>query len=68
MISIRAARVNKELTQKEAARKIGISEKTLRNWERGKAMPRADKFSVLCQIYGISFSDSILQLGVKNNV
>ena len=38
-ITLKAARVNKGLTQKEAAKLIGISEPSLVNYEAGKTFP-----------------------------
>lgn len=38
-ISLEAARVNAELLQKDAAKLIGISLKTLQNYENGKTKP-----------------------------
>lgn len=32
---------------------ISISEKTVYGWERGHSQPDADKFVVLCELYGI---------------
>ena len=41
-ISLEAARVNAKLIQKEAAIKLGISLKTLQNYESGKTKPNWD--------------------------
>lgn len=38
-MTLKAARVNKNLTQRVAARLIGISVDTLSNYERGKSFP-----------------------------
>ena len=54
-ISIRAARVNVGLLQKEAAIRIGVSNKTLGNWEKGITFPPADKIPVICELYGVSY-------------
>lgn len=56
-LSIRAARVNVGLSQKEAAEKIGVSNKTLGNWENGTTFPPADKILVLCELYGVSYDN-----------
>ena len=54
-ISIRAARVNTGLSQRDAADRIGISTKTLSNWENGITFPPADKIPVICDLYGVSY-------------
>lgn len=38
-ISLEAARVNAKLQQKEAAKLLGITPETLRNYETGKTLP-----------------------------
>lgn len=38
-ISLRAARVNAHLLQKEAATRLGISQATLQNYENGVTVP-----------------------------
>ena len=56
-LSIRAARVNVGLSQKEAAERIGVSNKTLGNWENGNTFPPVDKIPVLCELYGVSYDN-----------
>ena len=58
--SIKAARVNAGYTQKDAAEVLGVSEKTVCNWEKGIAVPMADKFVEMCRLYGVSMDDIIL--------
>lgn len=58
--SIKAARVNAGYTQKTAAEALGVSEKTVCNWENGFAIPMADKFVEMCRLYGVSVDDIIL--------
>lgn len=38
-ISLEAARVNAKLSQKEAAKLLGVDASTLRNYEKGKSAP-----------------------------
>ena len=54
-ITIRAARVNAGLSQKEAADRLGVSNKTLGNWEKGITFPPADKISAICELYGVPY-------------
>ena len=58
--SIKAARVNAGYTQKGAAEVLGVSEKTVCNWDKGIAVPMADKFVEMCRLYGVSMDDIIL--------
>lgn len=53
-ISLKAARVNCNLTQQEAANALGINKETLGNWERGKTFPTALMFTKLCELYKLS--------------
>lgn len=56
-ISIRAARVNAGYSQKEAADRLGVSNKTLGNWENGITFPPADKIVAICELYGVSYDN-----------
>ena len=58
-ISMKAARVNVNLTQKEAAAALKVSEKTLANWEQGTTAPRADKMPLICEVYNCKTEDII---------
>ena len=58
-ITLKAARVNAGLTQKGAADKIGISNKTLHNWENGRSFPDVMQVNALCEAYGILYDDII---------
>ena len=54
-ITLEAARVNAHYTQKEAAKQLRVSNKTLQNWESGKTYPNADKISEICNLYDIPY-------------
>lgn len=54
-ILLRAARVNAGFSQKEAADRLGVSNKTLGNWEKGVTFPSADKIAEICELYGVSY-------------
>ena len=56
-ITLKAARVNVGYTQKEAAAKLKVSNKTLANWENGKAIPKADKIDMICNLYRINYDN-----------
>jgi transcriptional regulator with XRE-family HTH domain len=58
-ITLRAARVNRNLTQKAAAEVIGVSEDTLAKWERGKTYPNVTRIRDIERAYGVSYNDLI---------
>ena len=53
-ITIKAARVNKNLSQKEAAKLIGVSKDTVGSWDRGKSMPNAKYIPAIEKVYEVS--------------
>ena len=54
-ISMRAARINAELTQAQAAKCVGVSIKTLQMWERYETSPNAKYIDKICEAYGRSY-------------
>ena len=58
-ITLKAARVNAGLTQKEAANDLNVSNKTLSNWENGVSMPKADKIDAICALYSVPYDNLI---------
>ncbi len=50
-------RKEKNLSQKELAEKIGVTDKTVSRWETGSYMPDIDTFSVLSKFYNVSISE-----------
>lgn len=58
-LTLKALRVNKGLTIKEAAKILGISEKTLCNWENNKTFPSAKKIQDLEKIYDCKYDNII---------
>lgn len=62
-ITLKAARVNVCLSQKEAASKLGVSNKTLCSWESGKSFPKADQIVAICNLYGVFYDDLIFLPG-----
>ena len=58
-ISLAAARKNANLNQKDAADRIGVSNKTLGKWEAGKTFPNALQIVKICDAYGLAYDDII---------
>lgn len=58
-MTLKSARVNKNLTQVEAAKKIGVTVDTLSNYERGKSYPDVPIIKRMEEVYGVSYSELI---------
>ena len=58
-ITVRAARVNVGLTQKEAAEKLGISESMLYKIEVGESFPRVPLINKMLELYDTHYDDLI---------
>ena len=56
-ITLEAARVNAGYTQKDAAKNLRVSNKTVQNWESGRSYPSADKIAEICALYAISYDN-----------
>ena len=54
-ITLRAARVNAGYSQKAAAELLGVSNKTLCNWENGKTFPYQPMIEKICNLYGVTY-------------
>lgn len=58
-ISLKAARVNAQYTQKEAANALKICKGTLARYENGKATPKMDMAQKIAALYGCTVNDLI---------
>ena len=56
---MKAARVNANLTQLEAAKALEISRNSLNNYENYKAIPKVDVAQKMAKLYGLSSDDII---------
>lgn len=59
-ISLKAARVNANLSQEEVARKMKKSKVTINNWENGKTEIDYGNLNELCRLYSITMDDILL--------
>lgn len=57
--TLKTARQYNGLTQKEAAKRIGITEDTLSNYERGKSYPDVLVLRKIEQVYQMNYNDLI---------
>ena len=56
-MSLKAARINKGLTQREAALLIGVSVDTLANYEKGASFPDVPIIMKIEKVYGLPYSE-----------
>ncbi len=56
-LSLKAARVNSNLYQKEAAYKLGVEEGTIRNWEKGRTQPTTLYVDKILELYHLKYED-----------
>ncbi len=64
-ITLKAARVNVGMTQKEAAAAMGVTKDTISNWERRKSFPNANIIKKIEKVYRVPY-DSIIFLPRNN--
>ena len=54
-ISLEAARVNAGFDQKNAAKELGVSNKTLCNWEKYITFPNSVQVVKICELYQVPY-------------
>lgn len=59
-ITLKALRVNAGLSQKEVARQLKISRKTVQNWEANVTFPNGVVLNKICSLYGCEINDIFL--------
>lgn len=59
-ITIAAARVNANMTQKEAADELHVSKTTISNWEKGKVIPSYVALQAISKLYSIPVDNIFL--------
>ena len=59
-VSLKAMRINSNLRQNDVAERLGVTVKTLQNWENNVSAPDAIQFGRLCKIFQCSRDDIFL--------
>lgn len=54
-MTLKALRVNANYTQEIAAEKIGVTQKTLSNWENCTTYPNQKQIEKICELYGVTY-------------
>lgn len=56
-MTLKALRINKKLSQEEAAKLIGVGADTLSNYERGKTFPDVPVIKKMEEVYEVKYDD-----------
>ena len=64
---IAECRKKRKMTQSELGEKLGVTEKSISNWENGRNMPDLSLFKPLCNELGISLNDFMSGEKVSEN-
>lgn len=56
-MTLKALRVNAGMTQKEVAKALNKSNKTICNWENGVTSPNAEDCCAICELYKVSYDN-----------
>lgn len=62
---IAQCRKEKNMTQRQLADVLGISDKTISKWETGKGLPEAGCMVPLCEALGISVNELLTGRGFR---
>lgn len=58
-ITLKAARVNAGYTQSGAAELLGVSTRTIWQWENGLSQPKPQMIDKICEAYSITYDELI---------
>lgn len=62
-VTLRMLRAKHNLSQKQAAEKVGVKEQTWFNWENEKTFPDVRKVARIEQEFGVNYNDIIFFTG-----
>lgn len=54
-ISLKAARINANMTRDFVAKELGVAVSTVQNWETGKTFPKQPMIEALCSLYNVPY-------------
>ncbi|WP_270324537.1 helix-turn-helix domain-containing protein [[Eubacterium] hominis] len=64
--TLKACRINRNLTIKQVADRVGRSQRTVINWEKYETTPNSIDLRILSEIYGVS--EDLIFLGDKSTL
>jgi len=56
-LTLKAARINAGLDQREAAKRIGVTPETLGSWENGKTFPNVPQITKIEEVYDVTYAE-----------
>ncbi len=56
-MTLSALRTNAKLTQKEVAKALKRSNKTISKWENGVSFPKPKDIDAICKLYNVTYDD-----------
>lgn len=59
-IIMKAARINANLSRREIADKMGVTERTIQSWENGERYPKFSSLKMFAEICGFEAEDIYL--------
>lgn len=63
-VSLKSARVNANLTQRDVANHLGVSIDVIKKMESGKRELTVSEFYLLCDLYHCTYDDIILPINI----
>jgi transcriptional regulator with XRE-family HTH domain len=63
---LKSARLAKELTQSEVAKKLYVTRQTVSRWEQGKTLPNIYVIQELSDLYDISLDELVVNTALEN--
>lgn len=58
-ITLKNLRTSFDLTQKQAAKLVGVSEDTWRRWEKEQTFPDVPKINRIEQVFNVNYNDIV---------
>lgn len=58
-LTLKALRINKNLTQEEVGKKLGVTKDTISRWENAKSFPNVKQIKEIEKLYNVTYDDII---------
>jgi len=58
-MQIKKYRLRNKLTQNELGKKVGATQSSVTDWEKGRCYPTMDKLIIMCKIFKCTINDLI---------